>query len=297
MLESMTGFAAIEHNQDGVAFSLSLRSVNSRFLEFRIRLPKAFSSLEQEIEKTLRNEINRGRLDFDIQILPESQNLTHIRANTEKAAAIFDGISEIAQALKIPGEVQLRDVLDIGGSELFDLIEDKGTNQTWHEHILRASHDAARKLKETRQEEGVALSTELKRNIEKIADHVQSIEGKIGQVRAQMQGKLEQRLHEITESQNSDVSSDRLEQELLILLERADIREELVRLKAHVDAFEKTRTGSDQTRGKRLDFLLQEILREVNTLGSKIPDAQIRNQVVDMKVLVEQLRQQVANVA
>ena len=297
MLESMTGFSSIEHSKGGVAFTLSLRSVNSRFLELRLRLPKALGALEADVEKIVRAEISRGRLDLDLHVVAESATLTMWRANLDRATAIRDGLSEIGAALDLPNDVQLTDIARVGGMDLFEVVEDTENSSAWKEQVLIATRAAVKDLKRVRQEEGAALSAELQQNIQQLSEHLASIEGGMAEVLAQMRQRMTHKINERGGASSSGVSPERMEYEVLLLIERADIREELVRLQTHLNAFEKTRTGTDETRGKRLDFLLQEILREANTLGSKVPDAEIRNRVVDMKVLIEQLRQQVANVA
>jgi len=297
MLESMTGFSSVEHNDGGVAFTLSLRSVNSRFLELRLRLPKALSALEADVEKIVRAEVSRGRLDLDLHVLTESATLTRWRANLERATAIHNGLSEIGVALDLPNDVGLTDIARVGGMDLFEVVEDKENSGAWEKHVLAATRTAANNLKRARQEEGAALSAELQLNIQQLSKHAVFIDGSMTKVLALMRQRMTHKIDELAGASPSGVSPERMEHEVLLLMERADIREELVRLQTHLDAFEKTRTGTDETRGKRMDFLLQEVLREVNTLGSKVPDAEIRNRVVDMKVLVEQLRQQVANVA
>jgi uncharacterized protein (TIGR00255 family) len=297
MLESMTGFATVEYRQSGVAFTLTIRSVNSRFLEVRMRLPKALSALEDATEKLIRAEILRGRLDLDLHIMAESRGVTLWRADLGKATTIRDGLTDIQEALGLPEPVQLSDIVRIGGLELFEQIADKNTSATWRDCLMEATATALRRLRETRHQEGKILSAELEKNIQELRNHILHIQQGVDEVLKQMRTRMRSKVSELLGDGRPGISPDRLDHEILLLIERADIREELVRLKAHLDAFEQVRLNREGPHGKRLDFLLQEILREVNTVGSKVPDAQIRNLVVDMKVLVEQLRQQVANIA
>jgi uncharacterized protein (TIGR00255 family) len=288
MIASMTGFARRETSGPWGSLICELRSVNHRFLESSLRLPEELRSLDPEIRQQFGRGLKRGkvdcsityrridtaarRLDLDHEVL--EQLLGRVREVTGLAGATPVSIDAL-EALRWPGVI--RDT-DTGTEDL--LVAARALAAATIEDLALA-----------RSREGARLGEFIEQRCAGLIARIAQVRTRLPEVRTRIRSRLDERLAEL----KAEVDQDRLEQELALLLQRLDVDEELDRLGAHVEEIRRIIAGSEPA-GRRLDFLMQELNREANTLSSKSQDLETTRAAVDMKVLIEQLREQVQNI-
>jgi len=288
MIASMTGFARREASGPWGTLICELRSVNHRFLETGFRLPEELRSLEPELRQTLMRELKRGKVDC---------TLTHRAALGAERALELD--SEALQRLL--GRLRdLQSAMPPGSSpgSVFDVLRWPGIireTSTGLEEVVTAARaligSALGDLTATRAREGVRLRELIEQRCAGLEGLVSQVRARLPEVHARIRARLAERIAEL----QANVDQERLEQELAIALQRLDVDEELDRLAAHIGEIRRVIAASEPA-GRRLDFLMQELNREANTLSSKSQDLETTRAAVDMKVLIEQLREQVQNV-
>ena len=285
MARSMTGFARREMRGDFGFLIWEVRSVNHRYLDMSLRLPEELRGLEGECRERIAAEVRRGKLDGQLRFEPPSREAV-LQVDEARVRAVGQAAMKVAgllgahtplsplDVLRWPGVVE-EPALDVAavGTAALKLLTD-----------ALADHAAAR------SREGERTTAVLRDRADRIGGIVSALRNKQSGMLDQLREKLRARLEEL----KVQVDPQRLEQELVMLAQRLDVAEELDRLGSHLKEFENTLKGSEAV-GRRLDFLMQEFNREANTLGSKSQDAVITQQVVDLKVLIEQMREQVQN--
>ncbi len=292
MLNSMTGFGRAAHVAPSRRYLCELQSVNHRYLEVRARLPKRLSAIEPQVVKAVQGRFARGRLDVTVtEELPEERP-RKLRVSRVLAREYLDAFNALQQELGISGEV----TLDLLSSQR-DLFEHEGegpetAEADWPDvqHVLERAMNA---LATMRREEGKSLEADLLSHLEHADVLIAAIITRAPGVVRSYKSRLEGRLQLLLEGKPVDPA--RLEQEVAILADRSDIAEEAARLTSHLRQF-RDFIGQPGPHGRRMEFLLQEIQRETNTIGAKANDAQISQDVVALKSVLERLREQVQNV-
>ncbi|CUT00079.1 YicC/YloC family endoribonuclease [Candidatus Kryptobacter tengchongensis] len=292
MLSSMTGFGKAEVKQNGIFVSVEMKSLNSRFLEVITKLPKILQPKEFEIRELIRQKVSRGKITVSIDIEIDPIYLMPFKINFDFVSHVVKLLKEIKKKTKVKGEIKLEHLLmfrEIFESNSMDNISD----EHW-EVVKKAIDEALDKLVLARRKEGIEISRDIENRINLISDNLEKIltlsEGSL----KSKQSILKQRIEEVFKDVEFDKS--RLEAELVWLANKIDVTEECVRLKSHIKFFIETLKGDDVAVGRRLNFLLQEMLRETTTIGAKIEDAQITYLVVAIKEEIEKIREQLQNV-
>jgi uncharacterized protein (TIGR00255 family) len=287
MINSMTGFASGEQNTDQGELLWELRTVNHRYLESLFKLPDGFRSLEPVLRERVGARLKRGKLDAILQFRPSVGVAAALRVNSRLADEVIREAQAIETRMEAPVSINAMDVLRWPGVVEQDAIDIKAL----YEPATALLDTALGSLSESRTREGRRIMTLLEERLEQIA-------ALVTQVREHMPDVLESirsRVGERARALETRIDAERLEQELVLLAQKMDVAEELDRLDAHIeearDAF-----ATDGAVGRRLDFLMQEFNREANTLGSKSADPRTTKAAVDLKVLIEQMREQVQNV-
>jgi uncharacterized protein (TIGR00255 family) len=288
MIRSMTGFARREHSGPWGTLTWELRAVNHRYLEVGCRLPEELRSAEGEFRQAIGTALRRGKVDCTL----------NYRASPEAQGTI-----EINHALVTELLTRAREIGAMAGQKALainplDLLRWPGVVQDQRGDItplLTAAHsslaEALRLLTESRAREGDRIRELLLQRCAALLGLVDAVVVRLPEVRARIRTRLQEKLAQL----GGEPNPERLEQELVILAQKMDVDEELDRLKSHVTEIRKALDGSEPA-GRRLDFLMQELNREANTLSSKSQDAETTRTAVDMKVLIEQMREQVQNV-
>ncbi len=288
MIVSMTGFARRETSGPWGALVCELRSVNHRFLEASLRLPEELRSLDPELRAQFGRELRRGKIDCTLTFRKADSGARGLELNREVLARLMGRVREVAQlAGSQPVSLDALETLRWPGV-LKDV--DSGTEELMA--AARALTTATvRELAQARAREGERLAELMEQRCAALTNLVAQVRVRLPDIKNRARTRLYERLAEL----KAEVSAERLEQEIALLLQRLDVDEELDRLGAHIAEIRRI-TASNEPAGRRLDFLMQELNREANTLSSKSQDLETTHGAVDMKVLIEQLREQVQNI-
>lgn len=288
----MTGFGNQKLQKKDFSVEVSLRSVNGRFLELRFHLPKEYLSLETELKKILSQKLKRGTIDIFISRRMKNQShQVEIQVNQALAKKIHLAYRELSQELKIPFQDPWSVLLN--HPELVQLQEASEVSSHEKKSVQEVFEAALRSCEKERMREGEAIKKHLLGLVLLLEKEVQKILSLRSEANKHLQEKYEAKIK--LRLKDSDIDYQRLSQEIVIQLEKGDINEEIQRLSQHVVNF-KVLIKNPQSEGKKLDFYTQELLREVNTIGSKSQISDITQSVIEAKALIEKLREQVQNV-
>ncbi len=293
MIKSMTGYGRAESVFENKKLVVEIKSLNHRFLEIYIRLPNAFSLLELDIKKRMSDRISRGRVEVNIRLDSEqgASSEPELGLNRPLLRRYYDVLTEIKQEFSLKDEITLDTIA--GFKDIIVQVE-KGPDlvEIWGK-LEGALDEAVDALTTMRKKEGEILFNDLSARLGILAGALDAIEARSPQVPLEYQKRLADRVKELTGGISLDES--RLAQEVAIMAERSDITEEIVRFGSHMDQL-RDMLNSDEPVGRKLDFLLQELNREVNTIGSKTNDIDIARNVVEVKSELSRLREQVQNI-
>nr|WP_295380060.1 YicC/YloC family endoribonuclease [Pseudoxanthomonas sp.] len=285
MIRSMTAFAAVERTTSGGTLTGELRAVNHRFLELGTRLPEELRALEPALRERVSARVSRGKLDFTLRLrAPEGEGTLQINP------ALVGQLSELALDLhsRFPAlRTEFADLLQVPG-----VLQGKAVDQaTLQAEALALVEAVVDQFVVAREREGQKLVAAILERVDAIAARAAEVRELIPAIRAGQRQKLETRLADLAQP----ADPGRLEQELVLWLQKLDVDEELDRLDSHVKEIRRVLKQAEPV-GRRLDFLLQEFNREANTLGSKSVDTRTTNLAVELKVLIDQIREQVQNI-
>lgn len=288
MILSMTAFARREAHSALGSLSWELRTVNHRYLEISPRLPEDLRGLEMRVREQIQKRIRRGKVDATLRWTPPVAGENGALAVNE---ALLNDLARLAAQVGFRVEAQ-------APLSALDFLKWPGVLQSpsvdleqLHEAALALLRDALRELVDSRAREGEKLAALLRERLDAIETTVAEVRARVPALLADYRSRLEERLGELRDK----VDPARLEQEIVLFATRIDVAEELDRLDTHVGEVRRI-LGSDEAVGRRLDFMMQELNREANTLGSKSADAQTTQAAVTLKVLIEQMREQVQNI-
>lgn len=286
----MTGFGRGKYEKNGRNYTCEIKSVNHKYSDISIRMPKFLSCFEDKIRKKIAEHISRGKMDVFITFENYSSVGNHIHFNTELAKEYVKGLQELAKETGLKYEINLMDVAKL--PEILKLEEDEN-EELFGTELMIAVEEALRNFIEMRQQEGQELIQDMQKRIQVVEQKVQEIEHYSGSLVQEYRQKLEMRMKELLEAKVVD--ENRLAAEIVIFSDKSSIEEELTRLKSHMRQFYQF-TESTSPIGKKFDFLIQEMNREVNTIGSKANCLEITNRVIDLKNEIENIREQVQNI-
>ena len=291
MIRSMTGYGKGESLSAAGTFTVEIRSVNHRYGEVSIRMPRGFLSLENEVKRAVSSRLKRGKIDVYVQWEDVGGDAGAPQLDHAVARSYFDAFDKLSADLGLLGQVPLSLVVSQKGV-LKEQSQEKDEDAI-REQLLHAAGVALDAIDGMRVREGEALSDDLVTRRNQIADWVAQIGGRSPESVREYQQKLTTRLEQLLGA--TDMDPVRLAQEVALLADRCDITEELVRLASHFTQFDETLKLREPV-GRKLDFLMQEMNREINTIGSKANDAVIASLVIQIKAEMEKMREQVQNV-
>lgn len=286
MVHSMTAFARVERATANGTLSWELRSVNHRYLEPHLRLPESFRDLEGGVRDALRQGLSRGKVECTLRYTEETAGKA-LQVDRERAAQLVAAAESVASLIKSPAPLNPLEVLAWPGV----LVADAADPQALNSAALALFNDALNELKAGRGREGAELAKLLNERLDSIGEEVATLRELVPQMLAGQR----QRILDRTAEMQAELDPQRLEQELVLLAQKSDVAEELDRLVTHVSEVRRVLKAGGQA-GRRLDFLMQELNREANTLGSKAFDTRSTQTAVNLKVLIEQMREQVQNI-
>jgi len=296
MIRSMTGFGRATFEVGQTVFEVEMRSVNHRHLDARVKLPRALSDRDAEVKAAIQARLGRGKVDCSVSVSGQAAALQgRVQVDADVAGQYVDAAHALADAHRLTGALDVSTLLGMPGVVRVTEVE-------WAEDDLaagleRAVAEALAALEAMRAAEGASLQAELEGRLDRVLELVGQFEARSGLVVEAAKERLKKRAEQLRQETGS-FDDARLHQEIVIAADRLDITEELVRLRSHVDQFRAILAEGDAGKpvGRRLDFLLQEMGREANTVGSKANDAPLAHDVVELKAELERLREQVQNV-
>ncbi|WP_456275550.1 YicC/YloC family endoribonuclease [Bacillus sp. AK128] len=292
MLTSMTGFGRVHKQFSNYSITVEMKSVNHRFCEVTIRIPRQMMLVEEKIKKIIHTYIQRGRVEVFVSIEGNVLSSKEIQVEWDLLDQYFQALDKARQRYELPGEgIKLADLFK--HPEFTTIVEKEMSHPELEQDLLELVEQTVVQLKEMRLEEGKGLLVDITRNLESIQESCQQVEGLAPKVVTQYRERLYKKIAEYSEGL---VDETRLLNEVAILADKIDINEELTRINSHLSQFYKTIDGEEQVVGRKLDFLVQELNREINTIGSKANDVHIAEQVVNMKTKLEKIKEQVQNI-
>lgn len=293
MLLSMTGHGEAFHRQDGMSLAVEVRTVNSRYFKISVRSSEGYSQLDPQIEEVVRSRIRRGTIQVNMRI-ERLRTADEYRINPAVLGGYRDQIRALHQQLSLSGEVALESLLLLPGV-VEDLSGSGVAAETDWPLIARTLHQAIDNLERMRSEEGRAMAEDLAANARSIATDLSAIRQRSPQVVANYRGRLEERVRKVLEEYSLTLDPTDLIREVSLFTERSDISEEVVRLQSHLDQFALI-AALPESSGRKLEFLIQEMFREANTIGSKGNDVEISQRVIEIKTAIERMREMIQNV-
>lgn len=290
-IKSMTGFGRGELESDGRVWSVEIRSVNNRYMDLKMKLPRGYSSLEERIRRKVSTTHLRGRVDLFLSVTGDFSDLQEVRINNSLAEGYRDALLTIAEKFDLESDITPQVVASF--PEVIVREQKEEDVEALWEVVEQVLEKALKNCDVMRSQEGEALARDLEKRLETFAEIVGIIENSIPELIEQKQTLLEERLEKLLGSVQIDPA--RLAQEVAVMADKTDVTEEIVRLRCHIDQFALF-LKEDGGIGRKLDFLIQEFLREVNTLASKINDASIAHHTVELKSELEKMREQIQNI-
>ena len=287
----MTGFGRGYGEHDGVEVITEIRALNHRYLDIFLRMPKTYSSFEPNLRKLISEQINRGKVDVSVSRYGSSGTVMEVTLDRNLAKQYHAGLVNLQNELGLDGTISISDLLTL--KEIIVPHENETEIEKELVVVERSIQEALHNLNQMRITEGETIWSDIKARLFTVSDLAQKVAPIVDQVPAAAKARLQRRVQELTGGM--ELNEDRLLQEVALIAERSDVTEELTRLQSHVQQFIATgKEGSPL--GRKLDFLLQELHREVNTLGSKSASTDIAAYVVSMKAEVEKIREQTQNI-
>ena len=293
MIRSMTGYGRAEAYLAGRKFAVEMKSVNHRYLEISLRLPGMLSSLDTEIKKKIGEQFSRGRIEATVRVDGDgvAENSDRLTLNLPLAKNYHALLCQLKEEFQLGDEISL--AMMTGFRDLFVPTESVQDPTVLWEGLSKLLDEAMRTLTEMREREGESLQRDLTTRLSLIGCVLEAIAGRVPQVVCEYQKRLGDRIRELTGDMAIDES--RLLQEVAILAEKSDITEEIVRFRSHMEQFTDLLTMGEGT-GRKIDFLIQEMGREVNTIGAKSGDTEISRHVIEIKSELAKLREQGQNI-
>ena len=291
MIKSMTGFGRCEIEEQERKYTVEMKSVNHRFLDVNIKMPKKLSFFESSIRNELKDYVQRGKIDIFITYEDFSENNVCIKYNKDIAAEYLGYLKSMSEEFGLDNDIRVSTLSKY--PEVFSMEEQAVDEEKIWNSLAKAIRGAAKNLVETRIAEGGNLAEDLIAKLDGMLEHVTYIEERSPQIIAEYREKLQDRVHELLE--DAAVDESRLLTEVIIFADKVCVDEELVRLRSHIETMKQTLIDGGSI-GRKLDFIAQEMNREANTILSKTTDLAISNRGIDLKTEIEKIREQIQNI-
>ena len=291
MIASMTGFGRAEVTKQGISAMVEVRSVNSRFLEVGTRLPRSLAQREKDVKDVVRARLNRGSLNVTVKVEKNLNGTAPLKVNTSAAKSYFRLLNDLRKAVKLKEKVKLEHLLNF--SEVLEAGEEPGSDEQEWRVVEEALQEALKQLDEMRRKEGQELSKDLEKRVRWMDETINQIEKMSADRVPEEKKRLQERITQLL-ADKSVIDQNRLELEIALLADKLDVTEECVRYRSHNKFFLEALKGKESA-GRKLNFLVQEMNREANTIGSKANEAALAHVVVKLKEELEKIREQLQN--
>ncbi len=292
MIKSMTGFGRGEYSNDRYHFKIEIKAVNHRYNDISVKMPRHISYVEEKIKRIVKNKISRGKIDIYINLEYVDESPISIKIDMNLAKSYKESLERLNKELDLDGDIRINNILamsDIIKTERKEL----GEEEIW-ECLNKALDTALTEIVHMKKSEGRELEEDIISNLSKIENILVKIENRSPFVVLEYKEKLKIRISELVEG-NMEVDNDKLSYEVAYFADKSNINEEIIRLNSHINQFKSFLKENDAV-GRKLDFLTQEMNREINTIGSKANDKDISIWVVEIKGEIEKIREQVQNI-
>ncbi len=291
MVRSMTGFGRSQINEGGYQISCEIRGVNHRFFDPHIRMPRRYNVLEEKIKEEVKKRVQRGRIEININVDKTDDSRRTLKVDKGLAIAYYNYLKELAENLNISKEIRVIDVFRL--PEVFNLQDEEEDLDVLWNILHKAIQTAVTDVLDMREKEGKNLAQDILARNDLILSYTKELEERAPAVEVEYRNKMQSRILEVLEQEMLD--ENRLLQEVAIFADKTSITEEIVRLKSHVQHLKDLLAVSEAV-GRKCDFLVQEMFREINTISSKSNDLRMSQIVVDVKAEVEKIREQIQNI-
>lgn len=291
MIKSMTGFGRATYENEGKEYIVEIKSVNNRFNDINIKMPRNFNYLEDKIKKEILSAVSRGKIDVFITFTNNSDKCKNISINTEIAKRYIEELKKLADETQIVNNVNVIDISKL--PDVLNIKLEEDAEEIIEKELLVALKEAISSFIDMRTKEGSKIKLDLENRINLISKKVEEISRISTGLVDEYIVKLESRIKELLKT--DVVDETRLAQEVVIYSDKCSVEEELTRLKSHISQFLGL-LEQNKAIGKKMDFLIQEMNRETNTIGSKANNLEITDMVVDIKTELENIREQVQNI-
>lgn len=291
MIKSMTGYGRANIEENLRKYQVEIKSINHKYLDISVKMPKQISYLEESIKKEISSRIKRGKIDVFINFENDSNEGRKIKINTELAKMYIKELKELAQKEDILADIQVNEIAKY--PDVLEIQNDQ-EDETIKQELIKTVEQATEKLIQMRSIEGNKMAEDILIRLNQIDEKVKEISKLSTGLIEEYVVKLEERIKQLLKEEQ-DIDKNRLAQEVVIFADKCSIEEEVTRLNSHISQF-KELLSSDEPIGKKLDFIIQEMNRETNTIGSKANNLNITNGVIEIKTQIENIREQVQNI-
>ncbi len=291
MLRSMTGYGRGKYQNEAREYIVEIKSVNNRYSDISIKLPRSMSFLEDSIKKLITSSIARGKIEVFITFINSSEKGKRIQVNQELASAYINEMRLLAEKEALKDDFRVIDIIKL--PDVLNTSLDEEDEKIISDELITCTKLAIEEFIKMREIEGNKIKEDLERRINSISEIVVKINSISSGLVNEYIAKLEKRINELLKPNVVDES--RLAQEVVIYSDKCSIEEEITRMKSHIEQF-KRMINEDKSNGKKIDFLIQEMNRETNTIGSKANNLDITNYVVEIKTELENIREQIQNI-
>ncbi len=291
MIRSMTGYGRAQQLIDGRDIQVEVKAVNHRFFEFSARTPRAYGYLEEKLKSFVQERVSRGKVEASVTILTLEGSDAKVEVNAELASSYVKALRDIGARLDIKDDLSLSSLIQF--TDIFAVRKEQPEEEVIWNSVKTVAEQAVSAFVTMRETEGVKLKEDILSRLLFIERAVKTVEERSPQTVREYRERLTAKMHEVLEDKNIDES--RLITEAAIFADRIAVDEETVRLKSHIEQF-RSLLGEGGQAGRKLDFLVQELNREANTIGSKAQDVEIARTVVAIKAEIEKIREQIQNI-
>ena len=290
MIKSMTGYGKSSLSINSREYQVEIKTVNHKYIDVNIKMPRIISYLEEDVRKLVVSRIKRGKVDIQISFENYSQDGNDVKINTELAQIYIQSLRKLAEAENLSSNIEVTEITKL--PDVLTIKSNLDENET-KEELLQVVNEAIDKLIQMRKVEGEKISKDILDKIARIEQKNEEIFGLSTGLIEEYVVKLEARVKELLKTEELDKS--RLMQEVVIYADKCSVEEEVTRLRSHIYQL-RYLINSEEPIGKKMDFLIQEMNRETNTIGSKANNLKITNTVVDIKTILEDIREQIQNI-
>lgn len=291
MLRSMTGYGRAKYEIDFREYTIEIKSVNNRYSDISVKMPRNISFLEDYVRKIIQNQITRGKVEVFITFVNNSDKGRNIEINKELAKKYIEEMQKLASETNIGSNIEVIDVMKMPDVLTTSMVSED--EELIKEEITKCLQEAIKNFIEMREIEGNKIKEDLESRIYKISEKINQINAISTGLTREYVVKLEKRVNELLKP--NTVDETRLAQEIVLYSDKCSVEEEITRMKSHISQFLNL-LEDNSSNGKKIDFLIQEMNRETNTIGSKANNLEITNYVVDIKTELENIREQIQNI-